>query len=143
MSTFEFAGVHAYRFVQKQQPHDELDSDSSSASDSDQDGDESDDDTGVSAMIAAERRQAGDEARAERAAKKAADRAETARMAEGRRKKEVNLNNITSISGFGGGGGTKKPSGVEERTCHKCGGKGHLKYQCPQGEDWKRKRGLS
>lgn len=93
-------------------------------------------------MIAAERRQAGDKARAERAAKKAADRAEAARMAEERRKKEVNLNNITSISGFGGGGTRKLPP-ADERTCHKCGGKGHLKVQCPQSNDWRRKRGLN
>lgn len=93
-------------------------------------------------MISSERKQAGDKARAERKAKRKADVADAARMAEERRKKEVNLNNVTSISGFGGGG-TRKLKGLENRTCHKCGGQGHMKYQCPQTEEWKRKRGLA
>lgn len=62
-------------------------------------------------------------------------------MAEERRKKEVNLNDVTSISGFGGGG-ARKSSGIQDRVCHQCGQKGHMKYQCPQTDDWKRKRGL-
>lgn len=77
----------------------------------------------------------------DRKAKKKAEGEEAARMANERRKKEVNLNNVTSISGFGGGG-TRKISGLENRTCHKCGEQGHMKYMCPQTKEWKKKRGL-
>lgn len=136
--------VHTYWSAQKQQQSEETsDSDDSSDSDKDEedeDEDDSDDPTGVDALITAERKQAGDKARAERKAKKAADKVEAARMADQRRKKEVNLNNVSSISGFGGGG-TRKSPGMENVECYKCGGKGHMKNQCPQKDGWKRKRG--
>lgn len=129
---------------QKQQNGDgPSDSDSSSeGSEASEDEDESDDPTGVNALIAAQRREAGDRARAERKAKKVADRADAARMAEGHRKKDINLNNVTTISGFGGGGG-RTPPGLKDRECYKCGGKGHLKHQCPQADRSKRKRDLT
>lgn len=66
--------------------------------------------------------------RAERKAKRKSDAAESARLAESRRKKEVNLNKVTSISGAGGGSGRSTPSSV---ICHACGKKGHIKAECP------------
>ena len=53
-------------------------------------------------MIASSRKEAGDKARAERKAKRKAEKAESERLADDRRKKQVKLNKLTSISGSGG-----------------------------------------
>ncbi len=77
-------------------------------------------------MIKQSRKEAGDKARAERKAQRKAESKAAAKLAESRRKKEVNLNKVTSISGSG------KPSASAASTvCHNCGKKGHIKAQCP------------
>lgn len=118
----------------KQQKTDE-DSEEDSDED-DEEGEIEDDPTGVNALIAQGRKEATDRARAERKAKKAAESAESQRLAEERRKKEVNLNKVHSISSGGGrssgGGGQKKSSHLDDITCHRCGEKGHMIRNCPQ-----------
>lgn len=116
--------------VEKQQNPDMSSSDSESESEKDEegDGDEdlSDDPTGAKALIAQTRKEAAEKARQERSAKRKAAKAESLRLAEERRKKQVKLNGLTSISG---GGGT--PPG-KSFTCHRCGQKGHIQRDCPQ-----------
>ena len=134
-----FGRVHTYCFAQKQaapstaKAEGTSDSEDSSASD-DEDGedDESDDPTGTKALIAQGRRDAGEKARAERKAKRKSDAAEAARLAGARRSNGVNLNKISSISGAGNGSGASRSPGLQDRSCHTCGSKGHLKMQCPQ-----------
>ena len=75
-------------------------------------------------MIVQSRKEAGEKARAERKAKRKAEKAESARLAEERRKKHVKLNALISISG-------RSPSNQDIR-CYRCGGKGHLQKNCPQ-----------
>lgn len=107
-------------------------------SEEDEDGEISDDPTGVKALIAQGRKDATDRAKAERRAKKAAENAESQRLAEQRRKKEVNLNKVTSISSGGGrpsGGGGKKDTSssyFETMVCHRCKETGHMMKNCPQ-----------
>ena len=79
-------------------------------------------------MIAQLRREAGEKARTERRAKKKAEKAEGLLLADERRQKHVNLNQLTSISGNTGGGA---PS-TKDVTCHKCGKKGHMQRDCPR-----------
>lgn len=67
--------------------------------------------------------------KAERKAKRKAEKAELLRLAEIRKKKDVKLNNLTSISG--GSAASKGP-------CHKCGETGHFQADCSKG---KRSRG--
>jgi len=57
-----------------------------------------------------------------------ADKAETARLAEERRRKQVKLNGLTSISANSGGGAPN----ARDITCHQCGQKGHVRRDCPQ-----------
>jgi hypothetical protein len=113
-----------YKQSQKPQEDSGSSGESSSESESESDEDESDDPTGAKALIKQSRKEAGDKARAERKAQSKA----AAKLAESRRKKEVNLNKVTSISGSG------KPSASAASTvCHNCGKKGHIKAQCPSG----------
>lgn len=60
---------------------------------------EEDDPTGANAMIRAARLQAAERAKAERKAKRKADKAESKRLAGLRKNKEVKLNRLSSISG--------------------------------------------
>lgn len=113
------------------------DEESSDDSESDEDdGEIEDDPTGVKALIAQGRKEAAGRARADRKAKKAADSAESQRLAEQRRKKDVNLNKAHSISSGGGrvsgGGPSKKSSYLENMICHRCSEKGHMSKDCPQ-----------
>ena len=115
-----------YNRSQKPQEDSGSSGESSSESESESDGDESDDPTGAKALIKQSRKEAGDKARAERKAQRKAESKAAAKLAESRRKKEVNLNKVTSISGSG------KPSASAASTvCHNCGKKGHIKAQCP------------
>ncbi|KAK6415366.1 hypothetical protein LTR95_017594 [Oleoguttula sp. CCFEE 5521] len=109
----------------------------SSASESnDEDDDESDDPSGAKALIRQAQREAGDRARAERKAQKKAEAAGSARLAELRRNKAVDLNRVTSISGTGAPS-SKSNAAME---CFKCGKKGHAKRECPQLQQSGRKR---
>ena len=91
---------------------------------------ESDDPTGAKAMIAQSRKDAGDKARAERKAKRKAEKENASRMADERRKKVVRLNKLDSISG-GKTTSARSPS-HKDITCFKCGKKGHAKRDCPE-----------
>ncbi|KAK4565880.1 hypothetical protein LTR86_003729 [Recurvomyces mirabilis] len=124
--------------VEKQQNPDLSSSDSDGDENEDSennedDEDESDDPTGAKAMITADRKEAGDKARAERKARKHAEKAEALRLADERRKKHVKLNKLTGISSGGGsGGGGGGSSGGKNITCHTCGQKGHIQRECPE-----------
>lgn len=117
----------------KQQENSGSSGESSSESESESE-DEGDDPTGAKALIKQSRKEAGDRARAERKAQRKAESKEAARLAESRRKKEVNLNKVTSISGSG-----KPSSSAASMTCHSCGKKGHIKAQCPDASQRPRK----
>lgn len=114
---------------------------SSSESDEDEDADDGNDDgpegadeaddlTGINALISQGRREASERARAERKEKKRAENAETQRLAELRRKKEVNLNKVASISNGGKSGSGN--SFLANMVCHSCQGKGHKSAECPR-----------
>ena len=85
-------------------------------------------------MINAARKEAGDKARADRRARKQAEKAEALRQADDRRKKHVNLNQLSGISSGGGsgGGGSGSSSGAKNVVCHNCGKKGHVQRECPE-----------
>jgi len=101
-----------------------------------EDDDGSDDPTGAQAMIAKARKEAGDGLRAERKAKKRSDKAEALRMADERRKKAVNLNSLSGISNDTG----RSRAGPKDKTCHRCGEKGHFASACPQKDQRQGKR---
>jgi hypothetical protein len=111
----------------------------SSADDDDGSTEDADDDdpTGVNALIAQGRKDASERARAERKEKKKAALVEAQKLAEQRRKREVNLNKVTSISNGGGSGGGA--GNLANMTCHGCGEKGHRQADCPQKRSGRRK----
>ncbi|KAI9830045.1 MAG: hypothetical protein M1819_005875 [Sarea resinae] len=49
-----------------------------------------------------------------------------------RRTKEINLNKLASISGGGGSGGGGGLAVSKDTQCYGCGGRGHIKSDCPQ-----------
>lgn len=119
--------------VIEKQNNPDLSSDSSSESEDDDEEDEEDekatpeDVTGVDALIAQGRKDATARAKAERKAKRKAEKEESQKLAEQRRKKEVNLNRTpTSISNGGGA------SPFANMTCHRCNEKGHRQADCPE-----------
>lgn len=119
-------GQVGLQMLQKPQEDSGSSGESSSESESESDEGEEDDPTGAKALIKQSRKEAGDRARAERKAQRKAESKAAAKVADARRKKEVNLNKVTSISGSG------KPSASAASTvCHNCGKKGHIKAQCP------------
>jgi hypothetical protein len=59
----------------------------------------------------------------ERKAKRKAEKAELLRLAEKRKKKDIKLNDLTSISNQGG---------KESQSCYRCGQVGHLIADCPK-----------
>ncbi|EME81766.1 uncharacterized protein MYCFIDRAFT_197073 [Pseudocercospora fijiensis CIRAD86] len=122
------------RNAQKQPQQDE----SESSSDSEDDENDEQDSTGVNALINQGRKEAAARAKAELRAKKEQNSYESQRLAHERRKKEVNLNGISSISNGGGGGGGGG-GGLANMACHNCSAKGHKAADCPQRSN----RGMS
>ena len=57
-----------------------------------------------------------------------AEKAKLGKVVEKRKKKGVNLNRLSSISGTGGGQSTPERG---DRGCFSCGRKGHQKVDCP------------
>ena len=84
---------------------------------------DSDDPNGTDALVKAVREEAARKLKAERKAKRKAEKAESIRLAEKRKKKEVKLNKLTSISGW---------NSQSTQTCFRCGKTGHVKADCPQ-----------
>ena len=76
--------------------------------------------------------------KAQHKAKKKAVKAEAAQQAENRPFEEVELKNLTSISGPSGGKSRNVGANIE---CHACGEKGHKKADCPNRGS-KRKSGF-
>ena len=114
---------------------------SSSDSDTDEDeeeksGDESedrgdDDPSGTNALIKAAHEANARKLKAERKEKRKAEQAELLRLAEKRKKKDIKLNKLTSISGTGTNKGPKQNS-IQSRSCYRCGQTGHLIADCPE-----------
>lgn len=63
--------------------------------------------------------------------RKSVEKAMAQQFAGQRRKKEIQLNKLTSISGSGSGGGGRSSSFKANVQCHRCGEKGHMKNECP------------
>lgn len=99
--------------------------DNDSGSDGESDSSEADEDEDpTAAMIREQRKEA---ARATRKEKKDAEAAKMAQFAAGRKKKEVNLNRLKSISG----GSSNQRGTSKDVECFGCGKKGHIKSDCP------------
>lgn len=111
-----------------------------SSSSDDEDEEEEDDDRSdgeipedpVNKLIAQGEKDAAARIRAERKAKKKSDGAESARMAEQRRKKDLNLNRVANEdSPFGRQRGSPL-SAMSKVECYQCHGKGHMAKDCPE-----------
>lgn len=101
----------------------ESESDEGDQSEDDSADSDSDDQNGTVALVKAGREEAARKLKAERKAKRKAEKAELIRLAEKRKKKEIKLNKLTSISG-----GNSQPM----QTCFDCGKTGHVKANCPK-----------
>lgn len=118
------------RFGKVEKPQDPASSESSDSDSELSEGDEYDPDDPTAALIRASRREAAAQAHADRKAKKHAAKAEAVKLAEARRRREVNLNKVSSISS--GGGLSGRGGGAANIECHQCGKKGHMMRDCPQ-----------
>ncbi|KAF2841156.1 hypothetical protein M501DRAFT_989710 [Patellaria atrata CBS 101060] len=113
-------------------------SSSSSSSDSESDGEESEEDDGEegettgSGLVKRAHTEVGEKLRAERKAKKKAAKAEIEKMADARRKKEIKLNTLTSISGHSHIPRVPLSGSTTNMECYGCGKRGHRKANCPQ-----------
>lgn len=121
-------GVGRRRFGKVEKLPADSDSDSDSA---DTDASESsyDPTDPTAALIHESRREAAAQAHADRKAKKHAAKSEAAKLAESRRRKEVNLN-IPLSGGLSGRGGISGRGGGAVMKCHKCGQGGHKAKEC-------------
>lgn len=127
------------KVVEKQQDpnnEDSEESDSEDDEDSDSSEAENDSDDPTSELIRASRQEAVDRAKAERHAKKRAAKVEAEQIAKKRRKNEVNLNGLTSLSGRQ----ERQPTVPKDLKCHGCGGN-HFKRDCPNQGRNQNKRG--
>jgi hypothetical protein len=105
------------------------DSDSSSEAEesSESDNAEADANDPMKELIRATRHEAAQKLKAERRAKRKAERAHLDELSKKRKKKEVKLNtNMTSLTG--------RQDRPDTRTCFLCGGP-HLKIDCPRNQN--------
>ena len=86
----------------------------------------------VNDFIKISRQDAAERARAERKAKRKAEKAESLKMAKKRKKTEVKLNGLTSLSG-------RQEKQVPAISCYNCGGP-HRKAQCPNNQNLNHKK---
>lgn len=115
--------------MSQKQPDPSAEDTSDSGSDGDEDEESaeefsSDDDDPTSDLIKASRKEAAEKLKAQRKAKKKADKAASVKMAKERKKKEITLNGLTSLSG-------RQDNLRPPIKCFKCGGP-HVQAQCPQ-----------
>jgi hypothetical protein len=83
-------------------------------------------------LIRASRQEAAQKVKAERHAKRKAEKAQLQEFSKKRKKKEVKLNtNMTSLTG--------RQDRPDSRACFTCGGP-HLKVDCPRGQNGGQKR---
>jgi hypothetical protein len=83
--------------------------------------------TEINELIKASRQEASKRAKAERKAKKKAEKTESLKLAKKRKKTEVKLNGLTSLTGRQ----DRQPPAI---SCYNCGGP-HKKAQCPQSQN--------
>jgi hypothetical protein len=102
----------------------ESDSDEDDEDDEDQDSTDSDYGSPTNNLIRESRDQAAKCAKEDRKAKKRAEKAKQNQMAKQRYKKDINLNNLTSLSG-------PKIEARSPLKCFKCGGP-HFKAECSE-----------
>lgn len=136
----KWAGRKSFgKFNRKLEKQQNPDLSSSSDEEDEEDEDENDDrsdgeipENSVNKLIAQGEKDAAARIRAERKAKKKSDGAESARMAEQRRKKDVNLNRVANEdSPFGRQRGSPL-SAMSKVECYQCHGKGHMAKDCPE-----------
>lgn len=102
---------------------DDSDDNESKGSASDSDGDSDDP---MNNLIKTSRAEAAQRLKADRKAKKKAEKSKTAELAKQRKKKDINLNGLTSLSG-------KPAPGASQGPCYSCGGP-HIKSKCPESK---------
>lgn len=110
-------------------------SDEASEAEEDEDGQRSDNASSTGYLIREFKRKDVSNAKAERKANKRAAKTQAAKLAAKPLNKEINLNKLSSISGAGGLGGKyladKDRGGKANFECYNCGGKGHVRSDCP------------
>ncbi len=126
----KFIIISIAKCLQKQQDP-TLEDSSESDSETDEEGNssesENDSDDPASELIRASRQEAAERAKAERKAKKRAAKAESEQIAKKRRKNDIDLNWLTSLSGKG----ERQPVVPPNMKCYNCGGN-HFKRDCTQ-----------
>lgn len=120
-----FSATANPKYQKLQDPTAESSSESESEKDEDNEPEDSSDDNDyqdpTDALVQAARQEAAKKLKAERRAKRKAAEAESRRLAEQRKKKDIKLNTLTSISN-------------SPITCHKCGERGHVQAKCPEAK---------
>lgn len=114
--------------AQKQQDPTLEDSDDSDENESEGSANNSDGDSDdpTNNLIKTSRAEAAQRLKADRKTKKKAEKSKTAELAKQRKKKDINLNGLTSLSG-------KPAPGASQGPCYGCGGP-HIQSRCPENK---------